>query len=72
MNGFECLAAIKQMPRLLEENKNMLTEKSIVIFKKLYEQFKIYDDQVKQYDVEIEIAATQDIRCKEIMKIEIK
>jgi len=41
-----------------------------MIFKRLYEQFKIYDEQVKQYDAEIEIAANQDVRCREIMKIE--
>ena len=58
------------MPQLLEDNFNKLTEKSKLIFERLYEQFKAYDAQVKQYDAEIENEANQNIRCKAIMKIE--
>ena len=61
---------IKTLPEILEDSKDKLTNKSKVIFMRLYEQFKIYDAQVKNYDKEIEYEANQDIRCKEIMKIE--
>jgi transposase len=61
---------LRKLPQLLEENSNKLSEKSKNIFVRLYEQFKIYDAQVKQYDVMIEASANQDVRCKEIMKIE--
>jgi transposase len=61
---------IKKLPEILDINLSKLTPKSIMIFKRLYEQFKIYDEQVKQYQKEIEIAANQDIQCREIMKIE--
>lgn len=61
---------IKTLIMVLETNQEKLTPKSHVVFKRLYEQFKIYDEQVKMYDKEIEDEANQDIRCKEIMKIE--
>lgn len=61
---------IKKIVEILEDNADKLTKKSQVIFTRLYEQFKIYDEQVKCYDKEIEAEAKQDIRCKEIMKIE--
>jgi transposase len=61
---------IKKIIEILEDNADRLTKKSQVIFMRLYEQFKIYDEQVKCYDKEIEAEANQDIRCKEIMKIE--
>ncbi len=61
---------IKQVMEILEDNKDKLTPKSQEIFIRLYNQFKIYDEQVKTYDKEIEVAAYQDPRCKEIMQIE--
>lgn len=61
---------LKTISQLLEDNQTKLTTQSKMIFERLYEQFKIYDQQVKHYDAEIEIAAHQDIRCREIMKIE--
>jgi transposase len=61
---------IKTLPEILEDNKDKLTNKSRVIFTRLYEQFKIYNEQVKGYDKEIEHEANQNVRCKEIMKIE--
>ena len=60
---------LKRVPQLLSDSGAQLTDKSKIIFERLYEQYKIYDGQVKQYDMEIEVAANQDIRCKEIMKI---
>lgn len=61
---------IKTVVVVLENNQDKLTSKSKIIFIRLYEQFKIYDEQVKMYDKEIEHDANQDIRCREIMKIE--
>ena len=40
------------------------------IFLRLYEQFKIYDEQVATYDRELECIAKQDVKCREIMKID--
>jgi transposase len=61
---------IKNMMQILEDNYDKLTAKSHEIFVRLYEQFKVYDAQVTTYDKEIEYAAKQDVKCKEIMKIE--
>lgn len=61
---------LKTLPGLLENNADKLTVRAKIIFERLYEQFKIYDQQVKQYDAEIQITARQDARCREIMKIE--
>lgn len=61
---------IKNMIQILEDNQDKLTSKSREIFVRLYEQFKVYDAQVAMYDKEIETIAKQDVRCKEIMKIE--
>ena len=66
----EGIRCIKNMMQILEDNRDKLTSKSFEIFVRLYEQFKIYDAQVATYDKEIEIAARQDTRCREIMKIE--
>lgn len=61
---------LKKVTEILEQNQDKLTAKSQIIFARLYEQFKMYDDQVKIYDTEIEHAAIQDVRCAEMMKIE--
>jgi len=61
---------LKTMAIVVENNQDKLTYKSQMIFMRLYEQFKIYDEQVKMYDKEIEAEANKDVRCKEIMKIE--
>ena len=64
------ISQIKTLIAVIEMYSEKLTEKSKMIFARLYEQFKLYDEQVKTYDKEIEIEANKDIRCKEIMKIE--
>lgn len=61
---------LKKMVKILDDNQNKLTVKSREIFMRLYEQFKIYDTQVKTYDKEIEYSAKQNANCREIMKIE--
>jgi transposase len=55
---------------VLEDNKEKLTAKSQTIFAKLNDQFKAYDHEIVGYDKQIEVIANQDMRCKEIMKIE--
>jgi len=61
---------IRKVPEVLDTYKANLTVKSTIVFNRLYDQFKIYDTQVKTFDKEIEIEANQDMRCKEIMAIE--
>lgn len=64
------ISHIKNMVRILEDNKDKLTMKSHQIFIRLYKQFKIYVKQVAAYDKEIEQMAAKDPMCREIMKIE--
>jgi transposase len=61
---------LDKLTEILENNKNKLTEKSHAIFTKLQEQFKTYDVEISVYDKQIAVIADQDVRCKEIMKIE--
>jgi transposase len=61
---------IEDMMEILEANKAKLTIRANQIFIRLYEQFKIYAEQVEIYNKEIEQIATQDAMCKEIMKID--
>lgn len=61
---------MRTITQLLEDNLDKLTINSKIIFENLHEQFKHCDTQVKLYDQKIELAADQDSRCKEIMKIE--
>lgn len=61
---------LKTLIQILESNQDKLTIKSYEIFIRLYEQFKVYDAQVAIYDKEIECAAKQNAKCREIMKIE--
>ena len=61
---------VKMLLEILEDNKEKLTIKSLFIFTKLYEQFKIYNDQLAAYDKQLEQLAEEDTLCKEIMKID--
>lgn len=64
------ISNIKVLLQILESNKDKLTEKAIMIFTKMYEQFKNYNEQIEFYDNEIKQGASQNNICKEIMKIE--
>jgi transposase len=64
------ISNIKSVLVILETNKEKLTVKSLAVFSMLYEQFKIYNDQLSHYDKEIELVVKQDCVCREIMKIE--
>lgn len=61
---------VKMLLEFLDDNKDKLTTKSLTIFQQLYEQFKIYNDQITMYDREIEHLVEQNSLCKEVMKIE--
>lgn len=61
---------VKMLLEILESNKEKLTTMSLTIFKQLYEQFKVYHDQIAIYDKQLEQIAEQNNVCKEIMKIE--
>ena len=61
---------IKMLLEILEDNEEKLTSSTLTIFKQLYEQFKIYNDQVTAYDKQIEQMAEQNSLCNELMKIE--
>lgn len=64
------ISQIMQLPQIMEENKNKLTLKSITIFMRLYEQLKVFNEQVSLYEKEIEQQAAADPRCVAIQKIE--
>jgi transposase len=61
---------IKILTEILERNQDKLTSKSFAIFKQMYDQFKMYNDQVEGCDKQIEQTVEQNSLCKEIMKIE--
>ncbi len=54
---------------ILEKNTEKLTSKSLAIFKQLYEQFKIYNEQVALYDKQLEQHVKQDEVCQNLMTI---
>ncbi len=64
------MAQLKKMEEILEGNKDKLTQRSIFIFKELYEQFKIFDAQMKRYDEQIARNADEHSIYKELQKIE--
>lgn len=61
---------VKMLLEMLDESKSSLTERSEAIFKQLYEQFKIYNDQIDLYDKQLKQIANEDEVCQRIMKIE--
>ena len=61
---------VEMLLKILEDHENKLTSTSKGIFLRLYEQFNIYDEQVSVYDRELEHLAKQNIKCREIMKID--
>ncbi|MEK6921450.1 MAG: IS110 family transposase [Nanoarchaeota archaeon] len=61
---------LKTLLQILEDNQERLTERSIIVFTRLYEQFKNYDGEVEFYDQKIAQTIDQNDICKEIMKIE--
>lgn len=64
------ISQIREMAVILENNISKLTVKSEAIFRRLFEQFKVYDEQVNIYDKEIQQQADSDPICLEVQKIE--
>jgi transposase len=64
------LSEIRQLPEILELNKDKLSRQALAIFQRMYEQFKDYDVQVNNYEKDIEAHVKSDPICKEIIKIE--
>lgn len=60
----------KRIPEILEDGENELTPRLRALFQKLLEEFKAFEHKIKQYDIQIETIAKEDVRCKRIMKIE--
>lgn len=63
------LRQMRALPEVIDKNKNSLTDRAVEIFTRLHEQFKKLEEQVNVYNNEVEHNANEDIRCKEIQKI---
>jgi transposase len=61
---------VQTLLAVLENNQEKITPRAEAIFKRLYEQFTVFEEQVKGYDAQLEGIAKQDVKCREIMKIE--
>jgi transposase len=61
---------INELLKILDDNKEKLTDSAIAIFINLYAQFKSYKDEITKYDKQIEQLARQNAMCQEVMKIE--
>lgn len=64
------ISHLDHLLQTLEDHAGQLSQKVIEIFSRLYEQFKIFAEQLNQYDQDIERVAKQDSMCQELMKIE--
>ena len=64
------ISHLNKFSDILEDHKDNLTTKSQAVFEQLNEQFKAYKTQLATYNEQIEMMASQDAMCKEIMKIE--
>lgn len=64
------ISKLKGLMQILEENKEKLTAIAMELIKQLYEQFKVFDEQVTNYDKKLEKLANQDDLCQEIQKIQ--
>ncbi|MCH9756754.1 MAG: hypothetical protein K0U37_06170 [Gammaproteobacteria bacterium] len=60
---------IRQLPEVLDNNESKLTARSRSVFLQLYKQFNTIEEELKNYDKEIELHAKEDARCKEIQKM---
>lgn len=63
------ISKIKQLIEIVDLNKEKLSMIVIDLMAQLYEQFQIYDKQVKRYDHQLEQLAKQNNVCQEIQKI---
>jgi transposase len=61
---------LKKIESQLESNKDKLTQRSLLAFRKLIEQFWVLDAQVEGYNKEIEVIAKENAIYQELQKIE--
>ena len=64
------LSELHKLPEILDLHKDKFGVKAIHVFERLYEQFKIYEEQVLLYEKDIEEHVKSEPVCKEILKIE--
>lgn len=60
---------LNQLLPLLEENKERLTFLITNLIKKLYEQFRLFDERVKDYDKQLKKLADQNSLSLEVQKV---
>jgi transposase len=61
---------IKKLTQILGDNKEKLSERSLMVFTKMYEQIKSYDHELDFYDQQIVQTTKENALCEEIMGIE--
>ena len=61
---------IRQLPEILSLNSDKLNDISCKIFLRLFEQFKVLDEQLKSYDKDILQHTESNQLCEEILKID--
>jgi transposase len=64
------ISQLNQLIPLLEKNKEKLTPLITDLIKQLYEQFKLCDEQVKNYDRQLKKLANQNTLCQEVQKMQ--
>lgn len=64
------LSHLDKLPEILEQHQNKLSLVSTEAFLQLYEQLKIYNEQVEHYDKKIKKHAATDPRCIAVQEIE--
>jgi len=64
------ISKIKRLSEIIEMNKDKLSLLVVELMIQLYEQFKIYDMQVKKYDQQLEKLAKHNNLCKEVQKLD--
>jgi transposase len=64
------ISQLNQLTKIIDANKDKLTPISIELVMQLYEQFKIFDAQVKKYNQQLELLAEKNVACQEIQKMQ--
>ena len=64
------ISKLKQLLQILDENNEKLSPIAVELIQQLYGQFKIFDEQTKKYDAQLESLAKQNALCQEVQKIQ--
>jgi transposase len=64
------ISVIRRLPIILELNQDKLSNKAMTVFNQLHKQFKFDDEQVADYEKDIEAHVSSDPVCRELQKIE--